>query len=37
MSPGLIRWLRYLVPALTALVVGVVLEQYVWQGRGTGA
>ena len=36
MNPTAIRWLRYALPALSALVIGVLLEHYVWQGRGAG-
>lgn len=32
-----IRWARYVLPALIGTVAGVILEQYVWRGRGAQA
>jgi hypothetical protein len=37
MSDSAIRWLRYILPALIGTVAGVLLEAYVWRGRGAGA
>lgn len=34
MSADTIRWLRYVVPAAIGTVAGVLLERYVWKGRG---
>lgn len=34
MNDDLIRWLRYIIPALAGTILGVLLEHYVWQGRG---
>lgn len=34
MSDAAVRWLRYLLPALVGLAAGVLLEHYVWKGRG---
>ena len=34
MNPAFVRWLRYAIPALVGITVGVLLERYVWQGRG---
>lgn len=34
MNDGHIRWLRYIIPALIGTLAGVILERYVWQGRG---
>jgi hypothetical protein len=33
-SDDLIRWLRYIIPALAGTLVGVLLERFLWQGRG---
>lgn len=34
MSDSSIRWLRYIVPALAGTILGVLLEHYLWRGRG---
>lgn len=34
MSETMARWGRYILPALIGTVAGVLLEHYVWRGRG---
>ena len=34
MPDQVVRWLRYIVPALIGTVAGVLLEHYAWHGRG---
>lgn len=34
MTAEQIRWLRYVLPAVIGTVAGVLLEHYVWKGRG---
>jgi hypothetical protein len=33
-STDLIRWSRYIVPAVIGTIAGVLLERYLWHGRG---
>jgi hypothetical protein len=34
MSDGLIKWLRYIIPALVGTIIGVLLEKFIWKGKG---
>jgi hypothetical protein len=34
MSATIIRWLRYIIPALAGTILGVLLEKFIWKGRG---
>lgn len=34
MTTTTIRWGRYILPALVGTLAGVLLERYLWHGRG---